>query len=206
MIEILPNWHPIFVHFSVALLLTAAGLRIASHFVADARAEQLVTVARWNLWIGVALTLFTVASGVYAYNTVDHDTPSHLRMTTHRNWAIVTALVFVLVAVVDYVLHRKGQGRSGIVTGVLAGASALLLVTAWHGGELVYRHGLGVKSLPQAHGEGHAHEHPDGSDHSHGDAPAADGGADHHRDEFATEGQAKTEDHPHAPGTAPHAH
>ncbi len=49
-------------------------------------------------------------------------------------------------------------------------STGLLALTAWKGGELVYRYGLGVMSLPQvAQGaEGHDHEHAEGEGH-HGD-------------------------------------
>ena len=36
---------------------------------------------------------------------------------------------------------------------------ALLASTAWHGGELVYRYGIGVISLPQSSGPDHQHKH-----------------------------------------------
>jgi hypothetical protein len=32
MFEIIPNWHPIFVHFTVALLSLAVGLFVVVHF------------------------------------------------------------------------------------------------------------------------------------------------------------------------------
>ncbi len=55
-------------------------------------------------------------------------------------------------------------------------AAALLAVTAYKGGELVYRHGLGVLSLPETHegapGPPHGHHHG-GEPHDHG------GGDDH---------------------------
>jgi hypothetical protein len=34
----------------------------------------------------------------------------------------------------------------------------MLLSTAWHGAEVVYRYGIGVISLPQEEGEGHDHQ------------------------------------------------
>ncbi len=46
-------------------------------------------------------------------------------------------------------------------------AQLFLFSTAWRGGELVYRHGLGVLSLPQTEGEGHSHSH--GEEHDHRD-------------------------------------
>lgn len=95
MLNILPNWHPIFVHFTVALLIVAAAMHVLSHFVSNINLKnQLATTARWNLWIGIGATLLTVAAGWYAFYTVSHDAPSHLAMTEHRNWAMVTGGIF----------------------------------------------------------------------------------------------------------------
>ena len=54
----------------------------------------------------------------------------------------------------------------GLVIGVI-----LLGVTAWYGGELVYRHGLGVMSLPESETEGHSH---DGDDDHGAEVPLND--------------------------------
>ena len=209
MITILPNWHPIFVHFTVALLIVAAALHLLSHFVSHSGLRnQWAIVARWNLWIGVGFTLITVAMGWYAFYTVSHDTPSHLAMIEHRNWAMATLAAFLGIAAWEYYLHRHGKNKGWLFTGLLVLAASLLLSTAWHGGELVYRYGLGVMSLPKAEGAGHAHDHGDG----HGDMPAQvedmpheDGHADHFDDaaNSASAVPAKT-GHGHAPGTLPH--
>lgn len=168
MIEILPNWHPIFVHFTVALLIVAAALHLLSHFVSHTSLKnQLTITARWNLWLGIGFTLLTVAAGWYAYNTVAHDAPSHLAMTEHRNWAMATFTLFLVVAGWEVYLQRHGKGKGWLFTGLLVLAAGLLLSTAWHGGELVYRHGLGVMSMPKPEGAGHTHEH----DEAHSDMP-----------------------------------
>lgn len=50
MIEIIPNWHPIFVHFTVALFSVATGLYALSLLVSNIQLkEQWRIVARWNL-------------------------------------------------------------------------------------------------------------------------------------------------------------
>ena len=171
MLSILPNWHPIFVHFTVALLIVAAALHVLSHFVSEsALKNQLTITARWNLWIGVGFTFLTVAAGWYAFNTVTHDTPSHRAMIEHRNWALLTFAVILGIATWEYYLQRHGKGKSWLFTGLLLVAASLLLSTAWHGGELVYRYGLGVMSMPKvnssdAEGPGHAN-------HSDTDMPA----------------------------------
>lgn len=219
MLEIIPNWHPIFVHFSVALLSVAVILHLASHFVTDTtRAEQCTLVARWNLWLGAGFTLFTVAAGLYAYYTIDHDTPSHAAMTVHRNWALATTAIFLAIVAWEFWLQRKKQGKSWLFTGLLLVAAGLLLSTAWHGGELVYRYGLGVMSLPKVEGAGHAHEHGSGAADGHGDMPmpesarpgvAEDGHA--HAHDSIDPRQDSTIDvpssgHHDAPGAAPHPH
>lgn len=166
MIEIVPNWHPIFVHFSVALLITATLLHLASHVVKNEElSKKCALVGRWNLWLGASFTVLTVAAGLYAYYTVTHDTPSHSAMTEHRNWALVTFSLFAGIVSWEYVLQRRGQGKSWAFTILLITGAGLLLSTAWHGGELVYRYGLGVMSMPKAEGVGHNHDHSAGEGH-----------------------------------------
>ena len=117
MLNILPNRHPIFVHFAVALLTVAAGMHLLSHFVTRPELRnQLTIAARWNLWIGIAATLLTVAAGWYAFNTVNHDAPSHLAMIEHRNWAMSTLAVFLAIAAWEYYLYRHGKGKGWLFT------------------------------------------------------------------------------------------
>ena len=220
MINIIPNYHPIFVHFTVALLIVAAAIHLLSHFVSNTGLrDQLAIVARWNLWIGTGFALITFAAGWYAYNTVNHDAPSHIAMTGHRNWAMATLVMFLGIAGWEIYLHRHGKDKGWLFTGLLAIAAALLLSTAWHGGELVYRYGLGVMALPAAEGPGHDHHHEhgampmqeegvDGHAHSHDDA----GGGHMHDaapepDISAASGvgmMPKKAGHTHASGTPPH--
>ena len=175
MIEILPNWHPIFVHFTVALLTLACLLHVASLLVTSVQMKtQLAIVAQWNLWIGSVITLVTVGAGWYAYNTVDHDNASHLMMTQHRNIAMVTFVIFIVLASWSFIRYRKGVAINWLLTFLLVLATGALATTAWYGGEIVYRHGLGVMSLPQAdehqHSDGHHHDHDhaiSNQEHSH---------------------------------------
>jgi uncharacterized membrane protein len=179
--EIIPNWHPVFVHYTVALLSLSVVLYVVIGFMASPLRDQWLVVARWCLWFGTGFTLLTVLTGVYAYNTVEHDTPSHLAMTEHRNLALITAAAFLFLGGFSAWRAREGQTPRPVFVIALVAAGGLLLSTAWHGGELVYRHGLGVMSLPEIGGEGHAHDH--GDDHSHdpdagqGQAPAPAGDA-----------------------------
>lgn len=198
MIEIIPNWHPVFVHFTVAMLIIAAAIHLLSRFLPNGElANQLEIVARWNLRLGVGFTLLTVAAGWYAYSTVAHDAPSHIAMTEHRNWAMATFALFLGVAGWEYFLSRRGKSKNRLFTGLLVIAAGLLLTTAWHGGELVYRYGLGVMSLPKPEGPDRVHEH--GEDH--GVMPAQGVDALHEGGAGTVPGETG---HTHAPGTPPH--
>lgn len=181
MIEIIPNWHPIFVHFTVALLIISAAIHLLSHFLPKGElADQLTIVARWNLRFGLGFTLLTVAAGWYAFNTVAHDAPSHIAMSEHRNWAMATFALLLGIAGWEYYLSRYGRGKGWQFTALLVIAAGLLLSTAWHGGELVYRYGLGVMSMPKPEGPGHTHEH--GEEHGDMDMHDEDGHAHSHDD------------------------
>jgi uncharacterized membrane protein len=169
MIEIIPNWHPIFVHFTVGLLSISVAFYVLSYLskkikfvMLSSIGQELEIAARWCLWAGAVITIATVLAGFYAYNTVKHDAPSHMAMTDHRNWAIVTAAVAILIAI--WSLWRYYKQRPITITFILALLimQGLLLSTAWRGGEAVYRYGLGVMDLPDSM------EGPQMDGHDHG--------------------------------------
>lgn len=165
MITIIPNWHPIFVHFTVALFSTSVGLFLVSYILHVIKKIQNTfiieceIVARWCLWLSALVTIITVSFGFYAYYTVKHDAISHAAMTIHRNWAIATALLIYILAAWSVFSHIRRKKLTILFFVILLITEGLLLSTAWHGGELVYRHGIGVMSLPSAEEVGHNHHH-----------------------------------------------
>ncbi|HQS58783.1 MAG: hypothetical protein B7Y56_10625 [Gallionellales bacterium 35-53-114] len=170
MIQILPNWHPIFVHFTVALLSLAVLFSLVNIWLREGKLkEQWRILARWNLWLGTAFGIVTALAGWDAYNTVMHDAPSHAAMTVHLYWALATLSAFVLLSLWS-AWNVYNQKKTGILfLALLLAGGGLLVSTAWHGGELVYRYGLGVMSLPQAEndgdGDGHDHDHAHETEH-----------------------------------------
>ncbi len=167
-IEIIPNWHPLLVHFTIALLLTSAALFVGG--VAFARrplGAAMTLAARWNLVLGVAATFATLATGWQAYNVVRHDEPSHANMVVHMRWAFGAAALFSAGAVVAWLDRRRPAGASVLLLAFLLTGSGALAVTGWLGGENVYRYGLGVLSLPKGEGE------------PSGDVPATSGHGGH---------------------------
>lgn len=160
MIEIIPNWHPVFVHFTVAMLSLTVGFHLIYPLLSDGKIKQQIHIlAHWNLWLGTGFGIITAIAGWFAYNSVAHDALSHAAMTEHRNWALVTISLFIFMTAWSLWsgIKNRQPGKTFLI-GLLIGG-ILLFSTAWHGAESVYRYGLGVMSLPQAEGDGHSHEH-----------------------------------------------
>ena len=76
MIEIIPNWHPLFVHFTVALLSISVSLFMLAWVLKEHRwRTQWLHAAHWNLWLGAGFAVATVTAGWFAFNSVVHDPP-----------------------------------------------------------------------------------------------------------------------------------
>lgn len=199
--EIIPNFHPLFVHFTVALFMLSVGLFVVTPFMRPLLREQWQTVARWALWFGAGLTVITGLTGLDAYNTVAHDAPSHAAMTDHRNWAIATMALFLTLAAWSIIRVRRRQALGTVFVVAMVIAGGVLASTAWRGGELVYRYGLGVMSLPKGEEEeGDSHEHEAGADHGSAPVPSDGDGATDEVDAAGTAGKAHDSDHVHEGG------
>ncbi|MEE8258381.1 MAG: DUF2231 domain-containing protein [Sphingomonadales bacterium] len=175
--EILPNWHPMFVHFTVGLLTTATLVYILAGFFKNKDSQTSArTAALWMLWAGAGFTILTVASGLYAFATVGHDDPSHLAMKDHRLWALITAGYFIALGVWSFLEVKKGKALPIFFAVIMIAGVVLLSITGLKGADLVYRYGLGVMALPQIEGEGHSHDEGESHDVAEDDqaAPPAD--------------------------------
>lgn len=162
---IIPNWHPLLVHFTIALVVTSSVFFVLSKIVAG-KADTFALVGRWTLWSAALVTLLTLLAGWQAFNSVAHDDVAHAVMKTHRFWALITAGALFLLALWCW---RAKEVSTLIVAGSLV-VTGLVGITGYLGAELVYRHGLGVMRLPDTSGVGHSHA--DGGDHDHDDATA----------------------------------
>ena len=195
--EMIPNWHPYLVHFTVALTLVAAGLYLASYLLRTRPvALQLALVAHWNLWLAAVSAVPTFAAGLQAYYTVAHDAPSHAAMTIHLKWAIGTLALLLAAAGFAWRDRTRTVGTSAPLGIAVFLATAALLATAYLGAENVYRHGLGVMRMPQAEEPGH--------DHAHGDQQQAAGAAGDHELATSATDEPAAGGHSHDPGTLAH--
>lgn len=178
--EIIPNFHPILVHFTIGLLSISVLFYLLRLLlpINHRWKEQWLNMANWSLWTGCLFAIATAIAGWFAYNSVAHDAPSHAAMTLHRNWALPTASLFLLLGLSSINLARKKIQPSFKFLSTAVIAVVLLMVTGWLGSEVVYRYGLGVMSLPQIESDGDGHNHSHGSEeevnntrsHQHDDA------------------------------------
>lgn len=156
--QVIPNFHPIVVHFPIALTIIAFLLSIAayarrSHPVST----QLAAAGHFTLWLAAIGAAAAVLFGWFAFNSVNHDDAGHAAMLLHRSWAIPTALGLILLASWDAWKYRVNELISVPMLFLLFLLSQAIAVTGWLGGEVVYRHGIGVLSLPASEGTGHGH-------------------------------------------------
>lgn len=169
MIEIIPNFHPAFVHFPIAFVTAAlAFTAIGTVFRRWPYAAQCLVTGRWMLWGTALFALIAAAFGWFAFSSVAHDEVSHAAMILHRNWALGTLAALLALAAWDVWRggFRKMPSQGFLI--LLVAAWLLVTSTAWHGAELVYRHGLGVMALPDVHAEQDIAPHqPDGHGHDH---------------------------------------
>ena len=131
--------HPAIVHFPIAFLVAAACVQLLD--VAQPRHQGLAEAATWLLWIGTAMLWMAAGFGLLAERTAPHVPPAWEVLHEHRTLGLWTAATFTVLSFGRFVLRQR-LGKVQLVLALLA--VALLLSTAYHGGELVYRFGMGV--------------------------------------------------------------
>jgi uncharacterized membrane protein len=161
--QIIPNLHPAVVHFPIALTIVAFILGLAARLLnQSALSTSLAAAGSYVLILAAVSAVAAVGFGWLAFNsTMNHDDPGHAAMLLHRAWATPTAAGLVLVAIWHSLKSRQSNPMSIPVLVCLAGLSLSVVTTAWLGGELVYRHGIGVLSLPASGGHHHVGHHHD---------------------------------------------
>lgn len=159
MIEVIPNWHPLFVHFPIALISLTAFFHVAAILLRNQSrfATHCALLAHSTLWLGALAAYPTVVFGWLASNSVDHDAAGHAAMMRHRSWALATLLTLTVLAGFDAWRHKVDASPAWQFAVSVVLAWALVASTAWRGAELVYRHGLGVLAVP-AQAESGRHE------------------------------------------------
>jgi len=148
LIRILPGWHPIAVHFPIALVVTAACCFSAARVLRASRsAENLAVVGTWTLGLGALGTLFALGTGLAAVIDLHVGAAAHEAISSHVKSAILTAVLVSSAAVWRSAGVAQEACPSRVFLLVIWLATASLIVTGYRGGQNVYRYGVGVSSV-----------------------------------------------------------
>jgi uncharacterized membrane protein len=142
-----PGWHPIVVHFPLALVVTAAVLLLAARLLRhETHVQTLATVGTWNLCLGAVAALFALGTGLAAVLGLHLDPSAHQAIVLHAKWAVFTSVAVLLLAVWRGAGSDQRSRPSWLFVAVLLLATGAMIVTGYRGGQNVYRHGVGVIS------------------------------------------------------------
>ncbi len=140
--DIVPNWHPAAVHFPIALGMTTVLLLVAARL--NPARDSFSAAARLLLPLAAISAVIAAVLGWHAFGTVEHDAAGHAVMTRHRDWALGATVFLALLALWDGWRWRSAQAVHGALLPAMLLLAGALAVTGWLGGEMVYRHGVGV--------------------------------------------------------------
>ena len=133
--------HPIIVDFAVALLVVSVAFDILASIVEE---RDLRIVGWWTLMIGTVSAALAVVSGFAAAKIAAAEPTITETITLHRNLGIATLTCFVTCAVwragAMGTFPRRYPDAYWALTAVGLGT---LIVTAYFGGILVFRLGVG---------------------------------------------------------------
>lgn len=171
--ETLASFHPKVVHFAIALLLTYVLLE-ALFFVF--KKDFLNKSATLILFLGVLGAVAALLTGNQAYHyaeylfdTYDVKIPLGL-IDEHEEYAKITTFWFVGILVIRFFLNVKDKfkGWLQVVVLVLALVGVYFVYeTGEHGGELVYKHGVGTKVIEQGVAPGQVNQPEVEEEHEH---------------------------------------
>ncbi len=148
--NLVPGWHPVVVHFPLALVVTATALLSAARILRrEDHVATLAMVGTWNLCLGAVAAMFALATGLAAVFGLHVGLAAHQSISLHLKWAIFTTVALLLLAVWRGAGGAQNSRPSWIFILMLAVMTAALIVTGYRGGENVYRHGVGVVMIEQ---------------------------------------------------------
>lgn len=135
--------HPLLVVFPTALLPLLLFLDVLHFWLGDA---SFWTVGFWVAAAGVATTLAAMVPGLVDLAAIPGETRAHRTALLHLAVGLTVLAAFAVSA---WIRLPVGSAPDGATAAALVDAVGVGLVAAqgWLGGELVYRHHVGVKSL-----------------------------------------------------------
>ncbi|QDY06187.1 DUF2231 domain-containing protein [Micromonospora sp. HM134] len=133
--------HPMLVMFPVALLVTGTLFDIVDTVGGP---DFLAEVAYWNITVGLVGGLLAAGAGAFDLLAIPAGTRAKRVALTHAAANVAVILLFTAVWAVR--LNADSRAAGGALIAIEVVGLAILGVSAWLGGELVDRLGVGVDS------------------------------------------------------------
>jgi uncharacterized membrane protein len=139
------QWHPMMVHFPLALTLTAAACLTCTRLLKRGTLQDsLAFCGTWNLMLGAAAALLTLATGLIATFHLTLLDGAQYSVSRHLIWAVCSSQLVALLALYRALAVSWNSVPGAWFLSLLGLASAGLIVTGYYGGENVYHYALGV--------------------------------------------------------------
>jgi uncharacterized membrane protein len=131
--------HPMLVPFPIACFVGTLVTDIAYWKTAE---MQWANFSAWLLAIGLIVSIFVVLAGLVDF--LGDRRVRGLRAAWIHGLGNALAL---MLSILNAFVHSRDAWTSVVPTGLVLSALVvlILLVTAWFGGEMVYRHGVGLR-------------------------------------------------------------
>ncbi len=147
----MPNWHPMIVHFPIALLTTSVAIDLMA----------LVKLrGQWHRFAYALLVAGLLSSSAAVITGTEAALPYRSQpevadlIQQHEDFGSIVFIVFMATALgrLPLFLQRSGGWPLTVWIVVAVGGCVLLWWTSYYGGELVYAHGVGVTGAGDAPG------------------------------------------------------
>lgn len=139
------NYHPLIVHFPIALLISGSLAELIAHVF---KRNDLRHFAFWALVLGLVGTIAAYISGSFAEEAVEHISGIHNNLEAHEEIATVALCTWIGLVGLRILLALRNWTDNSIfrVYLVLLMAGTVLIgITGYRGGQLVYQHGAGIQ-------------------------------------------------------------
>ena len=145
-------WHPLSVHFPIALLIFATLFLMAARLLPFGWKEKFSTTGLFLLIPGALLVWWAVYSGTLADSVVGRNVCNPLVLEDHERFAYITAYLFTGAALLEIAVRFKSMLKSvkwkrylSIISLLLMLAGSASMSYVGHlGAKLVYQQAAGV--------------------------------------------------------------
>jgi uncharacterized membrane protein len=139
------QWHPMMVHFPLALTIAGAACLICTRLLKQGPLQSSLAFAgSWNLFLGAAAALLTLGTGVMAVLHLQLLGGAQYSVSRHIFWAVSTSQLVTLLAVYRAVAVTWNSAPRTWFLILLGVACVGLMFTGYYGGENVYHYAVGV--------------------------------------------------------------